>query len=102
MLHLTRPLDRDPRLAPPEQLARVILSQHQSLLQHRQAVAIQGLIHLVRADEQGDPLGGQLLEVQPKGLPQLRVDPGGRLVEEQDLGLVHQRARQRDALLHPA
>src|SRR6185503_7473239 len=38
----------------------------------------------------------------PQLLARERVERGERLVEQKQLGLVHQRAADRDALLHPA
>ena len=50
---------------------------------------------------------GQALRAEPgQEVPELlaahRVHPGGRLVEEQDLGTMHQGAAQRELLLHAA
>ena len=40
--------------------------------------------------------------MRPELAPRERIDAGGRLVEEQDLGLVHDGAGQRQALLEAA
>jgi hypothetical protein len=45
-------------------------------------------------------LGGEPLDLLPHHGPRLRVKPGGRLVEEQDLRLVHEAERDVEAALH--
>ena len=42
------------------------------------------------------------LHLAPQVAPRLRIEPGGGLVEKQDLRLVDQRHRQQQALLLPA
>ena len=64
---------------------------------------IDRLVDVVRDEEDRDPelvahLEHQVLEVAAR----LRVDGRERLVHEQDRGLVRERARDRDALLHAA
>jgi hypothetical protein len=60
------------------------------------------LIHVMRGDEHGQPLGRQLVNLLPKIAPRLRVHPGGRLVQQQQLRLVNQTRRQRQPLLPAA
>ncbi len=50
-----------------------------------------GLLHVVRGEQDGLALVVQQPEDVPEVHPGLRVEPGGRLVEEQHLGPVHQR-----------
>ena len=44
-----------------------------------------GLVHVVCGDEQGDALAGELEEQIPQFATGHRIDPGGRLVEEDQL-----------------
>ena len=48
------------------------------------------------------PLVGERMDFVPEVAPRLRVDAGGRLVEQQQLGLVQRRRGQREALLPAA
>ena len=59
-----------------------------------------GLVLVVGHVEEGDAhLALDALELDLHGLANLRVEGAHRLVEQQDARLIHQRARQRDALL---
>ena len=55
----------------------------------------------MRRQQDRRPLGVDPLDVLPELEPQLDVDPGGGLVEDQQAGAVHQRAGQDQAPLHP-
>ena len=71
-----------------------------SLVQHRDPVAQPHRLDLIVGDVDGryaDPLL-KLLEVEPRGRAQLGVEVGQRLVEQEDLGLAHERAGQGDPL----
>ena len=48
------------------------------------------------------PLAGELVDLVPELAPRLRVDAGGRLVEQQQLRLVHHAGGQRQPLLPAA
>ena len=61
-----------------------------------------GFVHVVRGDEQRDALGGELEQQIPQLAARHRVDAGGRLVEEDDARLVHQRGAEREPLLPAA
>ncbi len=61
-----------------------------------------GLVHVMRRDEQRHVLGGEPEEQVPQVAPRHRIDPGRRLVEEDQPGLVQQGAGQRQPLLPPA
>ena len=43
-------------------------------------------------------IAGQLLDELPRFDDLLRIESGGRLVEDQDIGIVNERLRQTDAL----
>src|SRR5262247_3204988 len=60
------------------------------------------LVHVVRADEHGDALRREPVELIPEFAPRLRIHAGGRLVEEQQLGLVQEAGREREPLLPAA
>ena len=66
------------------------------------AVAALGLVHVVGGDEHGQPVGGELVDLVPELAPRLRVDAGGRLVEKQELRLVHDAGGEREPLLPAA
>ena len=61
-----------------------------------------GLVDVVRGQDDGDAALAQAPHQRPHVAAQLDVDPGGRLVEEQDLGLVRERLRDQHPPLHPA
>ena len=58
-----------------------------------------GLVHEVRGEHDGDAVGAQLRGPVPGRVPGLRVQPGGRLVEEDQLGPADHGQRQRQPLL---
>ena len=62
-------------------------------------VAALGLVHGVGGHEEGLALAGQIEEQVPQRAAGDGVDARGRLVQEEDLRLVEQRAGQRQALL---
>ena len=61
-----------------------------------------GLLQVVRGQQDRRPLLVDSLHVVPELEPQLDVDPGGRLVEDQQPRPVHQRPGQDQPPLHPA
>ena len=63
-----------------------------------QAVAILRLVHVVGRHEDRDPPAGLLVDQIPEAAPRQRVDPGGRLVEKDDWGLVKDGAAERQPL----
>jgi hypothetical protein len=63
------------------------------------AVCVLGDIRIVRDQEHGPPIGIQLLQKREHFLAGAAVERAGGLVGENDLRLVHQRARDRNALL---
>ena len=48
------------------------------------------------------PCDEELAQAVPDEMPRLRVEAGGRLVEDQELGIVDERAREREPPLHAA
>ena len=65
-------------------------------------VAALGLVHVVGGDQHGHALGGELVDLAPELAPRLGVDAGGRLVEQQQLGLGQDAGAERQALLPAA
>ena len=61
-----------------------------------------GLVHVRRGDQHGLAGPVQPGEDAPELAPRDRVDAGGRLVEQQQVGLVHQGGREHQLLLHAA
>jgi hypothetical protein len=71
-------------------------------VEQRHPRAALGLVQIRRRHHDRQPRRQELRQQLPEFTPRHRVDTGGRLVEQQDLGAVNQRARQRELLLHPA
>ena len=66
-------------------------------------VAALGLVHVVGADQHGHArFGGEPVDLVPELAPRLRVDACGRLVQQQQLGLVQDGRGQRQPLLPAA
>ena len=86
-----------------DQLARRALGDDPALVHDDEPVAqLLGLVHVVRGEHQRD---AALLEPEqpvPQHVPGLRVEAGGRLVEQHEVGLVDQRAGDREPPLHAA
>ena len=61
-----------------------------------------GLVHVVGRDDERDALALEPEQPVPQHVPRLRVEAGGRLVEQQHLGVVHEAARDGEPALHPA
>ena len=66
------------------------------------AMAALGLVHVVGRDQHGQPFGGEFVDLVPEFAPRLRIDAGRRLVEEEQLRLVHDAGGERQALLPAA
>jgi hypothetical protein len=72
-----------------------------AVVEHQQARAQAfGLVHEVRGEQDTLALLQQHLQPLPHQMTRLRVQTGGGLVEHQQLRVVDQRARQRQAPLH--
>ena len=61
------------------------LRQHAAAVEDRDAVAIFGLFHEMRGDDDGDLLLGERRDALPELAPRQRIGAARRLVEEQDL-----------------
>src|SRR5215218_3747689 len=80
---------------------RGVLDGDLPVVHDRDPVAVLGLVHVVRGDEDGD-LGAlpQVVQVVPDGGPGLRVQADRGLVEEEHLRGVHQTAGDLQPALH--
>ena len=86
-----------------DQRGRRALGHDPALVDHDQPIAeLLGLIHVVGGEHQRRALLLQAEQPVPEDVARLRVEAGGRLVEQQDAGVVHERARDREAALHAA
>ena len=59
-------------------------------------------IEVRRGDEDRQAVGRQVRERVPELAARYRIDAGGRLIEQQDARLWHERAGERQLLLHAA
>ena len=94
---------RRAQLARPRSRPRRVDLAHQPLgrarrdqppaVEDREPVAALGLVHVVGRDEDRRAALDQPEQALPEVAPALRIDGAGRLVEEQELGLVQGRAR---------
>ena len=86
-----------------DECARAALGDDPAVVHDDEPVAqLLGLVHVVRRDDEGDALALEPEQPVPQHVSRLRVEPGGRLVEEQHLGVVHEAARDGEPALHPA
>ena len=84
-----------------DQFARRTEGDDLALVHHHQPVAeLLGLVHVVGREHQRDTALFEPVEAIPQHVAGLRVETGGRLVEQQQFGLVDQRPGDRDAPLH--
>jgi hypothetical protein len=81
-------------------LVRRALGEQPAVLDEAEALAALRLVHdVARNDDRGAVLG-HAAEALPELDAELRVDADGGLIEQEQLRLVHERARQRAALPH--
>ena len=66
------------------------------------AMAAFRFVEIRRGDQDGEAVAGEMRKSVPEFAAGNGIDAGGRLVEEQDLRLRHQRADQREFLFHAA
>ena len=71
-------------------------------MHQRHLMAALGFIQIRRGHHDGQSLRGQVRQGVPKLAPRNRIDARGRLIQQQNARLRHQRARQRKLLLHAA
>ena len=79
-----------------------VAEEHASLVQEPDAMAPLGFVEIGGRGENGDAFGEQGIENSPEVATRHRIDAVGRLVEQDHLGSVNQRADQAELLLHPA
>ena len=84
------------------QARRLVARQDAALVQQRDAAAPLGLVQVGRGHQDRDAARQELRQQLPELAPRHRIDAGRRLVEQDQLGLVDQRAGQRQLLLHAA
>src|SRR3954452_1881207 len=77
-----------------QQLPRRLVGEQQALAHQQQPVAALGLVHHVAGDQHGGAVVGEAVEHRPQAAAQHRVEPDGRLVEDQHLAVAEQRHRQ--------
>ena len=102
------PLGRRPRHSNEDAIGRETAAEcrrrvegEQPFLEHRDAIGeALGFGEVVGRDEHGTAGGPSLGEQAPHGARALRIQAGGRLVEEQDRGIVQQRPRDGHLLPH--
>ena len=70
-----------------------------ALRRYHQPLTIFGFLHEVRRNHDRDRALRQRIDAPPEISPPKRINARGRLVEEQDVGFVHQGDRERQALL---
>ena len=85
-----------------EQLVERGVGEHRAAAQQDQPVAAGRLVHHVAGHQQAHAVAGEPVEQVPQVAAQHRVEPHGRLVEDQQVGPAEQRDRQRDPRALPA
>ena len=96
-------LEHLPRGVLVDQLPRRALGHDLRLVHDDEVVAqLLRLVHVVGRDDQRRPAPLQLVEALPQQVPRLRVEAGRRLVQDDQLRLVDERAGDRQAPLHAA
>ena len=61
-----------------------------------------GFIHVMRGDEKGQSLGGELMNLFPKIAARFGIDPGRRFVEQEQFWAVNEAGRERETLFPSA
>ena len=85
-----------------DERARRPLGSDPPAVHHDEPVAeLLGLVHVVGGQHQCHALLLEAEEAVPQGVPCLRVEAGGRLVEQHQVGLVDERTSDRQPPLHP-
>jgi hypothetical protein len=65
-------------------------------------VAALRLVHVMRADQHGHAVGGEIVDLVPKLAPGFGIDARGGLIEQEQAGRVQQAGGKREALLPAA
>ena len=73
---------------------RGVVGEDRALAHQQQPVAALGLVHDVAGDEHRGAVVGEPVEQRPEVAAQHRVEPDGRLVEDEQLGAAEQRDRE--------
>ena len=84
------------------QRGRTVDREQTPFVQQRHPPAALRLVEIRRRHDDRQPARQELGQQLPELAPRHRIDAGGRLVEQQHLRCVHQRACQRQLLLHAA
>ena len=80
-----------------------VLGDHAPFVDHRDAVAALGLFGAVRGEQHGQAaLRAQRLDALPDLAEEALVEPGGRLVHQEQRRLVQERARELEPAAHAA
>ncbi len=86
-----------------DELAGRALGDDPRLVHDNEPIAeLLGFVHVVGRQDEGHPLLLEPIELVPEEVAGLRVEAGRRLVEEEEIGLVHEGSGDRQASLHPA
>jgi hypothetical protein len=87
----------------PEQVARRTGGDQHAMVDDRQPRRQAfGFVHEMRRQQDGLAGSEQLPEAVPDEVACLRIESGGRLIQDQQLGIVDERACERQAALHSA
>src|SRR5579871_3203696 len=84
------------------QVGRRVAVDQLAAMQQTDAIATLGFVEIRRGDEYGDAVLNELVENGPEIAARQRVHTVGRLVEEENLRVMEQRAHERELLLHAA
>ena len=83
------------------EILEVIATLCGPVVHQRDPITSLRLIHEVRGNENGDALLARQLDEQfPELISRHRIDPGRRLVEDEQVGVMNQRAAKPELLLH--
>ena len=90
------------RNQPLQLLGRALGDQHAVIEQRDTVGELVCFLQVLRGEEDRDAAGDQVADDLPHRLPAARVKAGGRLVEEDDAGVAHERHGQVQPASHPA